>query len=122
MSLTLRLFTLAGAVLIIATVLRYIQKKRILMSDATSWVCVAVLLLLIALFPRIVTRLSGLLGFQSPANFVFFVVTGLLVVKAFRDSAKLSLMRHKIEELTQEVALAHLDEGGSTSGDEPAEG
>ena len=122
MPFTLRLFILAGAILIIATVLRYIQKKRILMSDATSWVCVAVLLLLIALFPRIVTRLSGLLGFQSPANFVFFVVTGLLVVKAFRDSAKLSLMRHKIEELTQEVALAHLDESGSTSGDESAEG
>lgn len=106
MPFTLRLFILAGAILIIATVLRYIQKKRILMSDATSWVCVAVLLLFIALFPRVVTRLSGLLGFQSPANFVFFVVTGLLVVKAFRDSAKLSLMRHKIEELTQEIALA----------------
>lgn len=106
MPFTLRLFILAGAVLIIATVLRYIQKKRILMSDATGWVCIAVLLLFIALFPRVVTRLSGLLGFQSPANFVFFVVTGLLVVKAFRDSAKLSLMRHKIEELTQEIALA----------------
>lgn len=106
MPFTLRLFILAGAILIIATVLRYIQKKRILMSDATGWVCVAVLLLFIALFPRVVTRLSGLLGFQSPANFVFFVVTGLLVVKAFRDSAKLSLMRHKIEELTQEIALA----------------
>ena len=106
MPFTLRLFILAGAVLIIATVLRYIQKKRILMSDATGWVCIAVLLLFIALFPRVVTRLSGLLGFQSPANFVFFVVTGLLVVKTFRDSAKMSLMRYKIEELTQEVALA----------------
>ncbi|MBQ3338353.1 MAG: DUF2304 domain-containing protein [Atopobiaceae bacterium] len=109
MSLTLRLFILAGAVLIIATVLRYIQKKRILMSDATSWVCIAVLLLLIALFPRIVTWTSGLLGFESPANFVFFVVTGLLVVKTFRDSAKMSLLRHKLEELAQEVALASGD-------------
>jgi len=109
MQLTLRLFILAGAILIIVTVLRYIQKRRILMSDATGWVCVAGLLLLIALFPRIVTWTSGLLGFESPANFVFFVITGLLVVKAFRDSAKLSLMRHKIEELTQEVALASGD-------------
>ena len=106
MPLTLRLFILAGAILIIATVLNYIKKRRILMVDATSWVCIAALLLLIALFPGVVTWTSGKLGFQSPANFVFFVVTGLLVVKTFSDSAKMSLLRHKIEELTQEVALA----------------
>ncbi|MBR3384691.1 MAG: DUF2304 domain-containing protein [Atopobiaceae bacterium] len=105
MPLSLRLVILAGALLIIATILNYIRKRRILMADATSWVCIAILLLLIAIFPGIVTRLSGKLGFQSPANFVFLVVTGLLTVKTFRDSAKISLLRHKIEELAQETAL-----------------
>ena len=112
---SLRLVILAGAVLIIATVLRYIRRKRILMSDATGWVCIAGLLLLIALFPGIVMWFSRRLGFQSPANFVFFVVTGLLTVKTFRDSARMSLMRHKIEELTQEVTLAH-DEAAEERG------
>ena len=116
MPLSLRLFILAGAVLIIVTILRYIKKRRILMADATGWVCIACLLLFIAIFPDTVTWLSGKLGFQSPANFVFFVVTGLLIVKTFRDSAKISLLRHKIEELTQESAL-HDDEClGSTEG------
>lgn len=105
MPLSLRLFILAGAVLIIVTILRYIKKRRILMADATGWVCIACLLLFIAVFPSTVTWLSGKLGFQSPANLVFFVVTGLLTVKTFRDSAKISLLRHKIEELTQETAL-----------------
>lgn len=105
MSLSLRLVILAGAVLIIATVLNYIRKKKILMGDATGWVCMAILLLFIAIFPRVVTWTSGKLGFQSPANFVFFVVTGLLTVKTFRDSARMSIMRHKIEELAQEDAL-----------------
>lgn len=109
MSLSLRLLMLAGAVLIIATVLNYIRKKRILMNDATGWVCMAFLLLLIALFPGIVMWISGKLGFQSPANFVFFVVTGLLTVKTFRDSARMSIMRHKLEELTQEDALSRHD-------------
>lgn len=109
MQLTPRLFILACAALIIATVLNSIRKRRILMSDATGWVCVAILLLLIAIFPGVVGWVSSRLGFQSPANLVFFVVTGLLVVKAFRDSAKLSLMRHKIEELAQEVALSQTD-------------
>ena len=103
---SLRLVILAGALLIIATVLNYIRKKRILMADSTGWVCIAFLLLFIAIFPQSVTHLSARLGFQSPANFVFFVVTGLLTVKTFRDSARISLLRHKLEELTQETALA----------------
>lgn len=109
MSLSLRLLILGGAILIIATVLNYIRKKKILMSDATGWVCLAILLLFIALFPRVVMWASGTLGFQSPANFVFFVVTGLLTVKTFRDSARMSIMRHKMEELVQEDALARDD-------------
>ena len=108
MQLSLRIIILGGALLIIATVLNYIRKKRILMSDATGWVCVAVLLLLVALFPNTIVWLSGQLGFISPANFVFLIVTGLLTVKAFRDTASISLMRHKLEELTQESALEQM--------------
>lgn len=109
MSLSLRLVILAGAILIFVTVLNNIRKRKILMSDATGWVCMALLLLFIAVFPGLITHLSGKLGFQSPANFVFFVVTGLLTVKTFRDSARMSIMRHKLEELAQEDALAHDD-------------
>lgn len=110
---SLRLIILAGALLIIATVLRCIRRKRILMSDSTGWVCIAAFLLLIAIFPDAIIWVSGLLGFISPANFVFFVVTGLLTVKTFRDSARLSIMRHKIEELTQEIALSQGHTGNS---------
>ena len=110
---SLRLIILAGALLIIATVLRCIRRKRILMSDSTGCVCIAALLLLIAIFPDAIIWVSGQLGFISPANFVFFVVTGLLTVKTFRDSARLSIMRHKIEELTQEIALSQGHAGNS---------
>lgn len=105
MPLSLRLILLGGALLIITTILNYIRKRKILMADSTGWVCMAALLLFIAIFPGTITWLSGRLGFQSPANFVFLVVMGLLTIKTFRDSARISLMRHKIEELTQEIAL-----------------
>jgi hypothetical protein len=123
MQLSLRLIILAGAVVIIATVLRYIRKRRILMTDATGWVCLAAFLLLIALFPSIMTRAASWLGFISPANFVFFLATGLLVIKAFRDSARMSLMQHRISELAQELALARDEamreaDGGTASSPE----
>lgn len=119
MNLSLRLILIAGALLIIATILNYIRKKKILMSDSTSWVCIAALLLLIAVFPGIVMRIAAFLHFQSPANFVFLVVTGLLTVKTFRDSAKMSLMRHRIEELAQEVALAQKAAQEASENDTP---
>lgn len=107
MPTTLRVVILAGALLILINVLSYIHKRRILIANSTGWVCIAFLLALIALFPNAVINLASRLGFMSAANFVFFVVTGLLTVKTFRDSARMSLMRHMIEELAQEVALAH---------------
>lgn len=107
MPTNLRLVILAGAMLIIANVLHYIRKRRILMANSTGWVCMALLLLVFALFPNVVIRVSSMLGFLSPANFVFFFVTGMLTIKTFRDSARMSIMQHKIEELTQEVALAN---------------
>lgn len=110
MPTSLRLVILAGALLIITMVLGYIRKKRILMADSTGWVCIALLLLLIAIFPGLVTHLAARLGFQSPANFVFFVVTGLLVVKTFHDTARISTLTHKLEELTQELALQRADD------------
>lgn len=115
MPLSLRLIILMGALLIFVTILRYIRKKKILMADASGWVCTAFLLVFIALFPGIVIRISGWLGFQSPANLVFFAVTGLLTVKTFRDSARISLLRHKLEVLTQEVALS-IDEAKEANG------
>ena len=118
MPVSLRLIILAGALLIIATVLRYIRKKKILMSDSTGWVCAAGLLVLIAIFPGTIVWLSGKLGFISPANFVFLTATGMLTVKAFRDTASISLMRHKLEELTQESALSQMDNDTSLQGED----
>ena len=105
MQLSLRIILLAGAMAIFWTILRSIKKKRVLMERATGWVCLALLLLVIAVFPGAVIAISNKLGFLSPANFVFLIVTGVLVVKAFRDTAQISIMQHKIEELAQEVAL-----------------
>ena len=120
MSISLRIILLGGALLIIATILNNIRKRKILMADSTGWVCIAAGLLFIAIFPGIVTWLSGKLGFQSPANFVFLVVMGLLTIKTFRDSARISLMRHKIEELTHELALAQQDGAQAPSAEKDA--
>ena len=60
--------------------------------------------------PEITFLCAALLGFSSPSNFVFLAVIGLLILKVFSNSVEISVLRHKVEELSQEVALFHKDE------------
>lgn len=121
MPVSLRLLILAGALLIIATILSYIHTKRILMRDATGWLAIALLLLFMAVFPGTVVWLSGKLGFLSPANFVFYAIIGMLTIKSFRDTAKISLMTHRIDDLARSVALGAKSSGDGTGDSEPSD-
>ena len=47
-----------------------------------------------------------------------FKLAGLLTVKAFRDTASISIMRHKLEELTQESALTQTDNDAAAKGED----
>lgn len=110
MSRALRILLIVGAVLVFLGIASRIRKKKILMQDAIYWVVLSFLLVLAALFPGIIIGLADLLGFMSPSNFVFLVIVALLLIKIFSNSAEISMLRHKIEELTQEVALHSKEE------------
>lgn len=105
MPITLRVLLILGAALAVWIVIGRIKKSKILMDDAIFWVVAAVVLLVPAVFPQIVIFCSNLLGFMSPSNFVFLVIVALLLMKVHSDSCEISLLKHKVEELAQEIAL-----------------
>ncbi|WP_241147264.1 DUF2304 domain-containing protein [Olsenella sp. An285] len=106
----LRLILVAGALLAVWIVARQIRKNKMLVEDAIFWMVTAFVLVVLAVFPGIATSLAQLLGFMSPANFVYLVVIALLLWKAFTNSAEISRLKAKVTELAQEIALAHMDE------------
>ena len=105
MSLSLRILLLVGAFLAFCFISTRVRRNKILMQDAIYWVLLSVLLLIAAIFPSVFIHLSPALGFLSPSNFVFLVIVALLLVKIFTNSIEISMLRHKVEELAQEVAL-----------------
>ena len=105
----LRLLLVAGALLAVWIVARQIKKHKLLVEDAIFWMVTAFVLVLLAVFPGIATSLAQLFGFMSPANFVYLVVISLLLWKVFTNSAEISRLKAKVNELAQEVALAHGD-------------
>ncbi len=105
MPLQQRLLLLAGAILAFLFVTRRVRKRKIRMDDAIFWIVVSIMLVVVAAFPQLALWCAARLGFISASNFVFLLVVGLLLIKVFTLSAELSLLKHKVEELTQEVAL-----------------
>lgn len=106
MPLPLRLLLVAGALLSFLVVARKIKKSKILMGDAIFWVVLSLVFVVIAIFPQIAFFFADLFGFISPSNFVFLVIIALLLMKVFGNTIEISLLKHQVRELAQEIALS----------------
>ncbi|MGI6754435.1 MAG: DUF2304 domain-containing protein [Atopobiaceae bacterium] len=111
MSLSLRILLFVGALLTFIFIVRKIRRKKILMQDALFWVLLSVLLVIAGAFPGLLIVLSQALGFISPSNFVFLIIVAVLLIKIFSNSLEISMLRHKVEELAQEIALRDTTRG-----------
>lgn len=110
MSLALRIFLLVCAVLVLIFVIRKIKKSEFETMDAIFWLLFILVLALLAIFPGIAYALSGVLGFDSPSNFVFLCVIAILLIRVFSLNAKVAHLRAKTNFLIQEIALREREE------------
>ena len=93
---------IVGMLFIIANMVR---KKKIDLRYALSWICLAVLLLILDIFPHIMEKLAELIGIKTPSNMVFFLGFILLVIVIYSLTASVSRLSNKTKRLTQELAL-----------------
>lgn len=93
------------ALLMLVFVTRKVRKSQFDTADSLFWLFLSGCLLIVAIFPGIAYFFSNLLGIQSPSNFVFLAVTGLLMIREFTIQAQLSQLRRKTATLAQEIAL-----------------
>ena len=106
----LRALLIIGSLFAVFVVGNNIKKNRMLVEDAIFWMCFALVLFVAALFPSLIVAPAAALGFISPANFVFLLVIAFLLWRAFSNTAEISRLKAKVAELTQEIALAHMEE------------
>ncbi len=86
-------------------VMKFIRKSRVKIEHTLFWLLVCLLMLLMSVFPQIPFWLAGLLGIESPSNFVFLFLIALLLVSQFFMAMRLSQQEIKLQELVQAVAL-----------------
>lgn len=105
MSGVLRIFLIAAAVIVLIFVVKKIRKSKIQVTDSIFWFLFAGSFLLFALVPQIATFFSSVLGFEAPSNFIFLYVIGVLMIREFSMTEKVSQLRFKLDTLVQEMAL-----------------
>ena len=93
------------ALLMLVFVTRKVRKSQFDTADSLFWLFLSGCLLIVAICPGIAYFFSNLLGIQSPSNFVFLAVIGLLMIREFTIQAQLSQLRRKTATLAQEIAL-----------------
>ena len=109
MSFALRVILLIGAIWMAAYILKKIRKAQMQIEDAIFWIFVAVLFVLLGIFPGIAIFAAGIVGVQSPANLVFLVTIFLLLFKLFALTRKVSVLEHRIKYFAQTYAIDNLD-------------
>lgn len=105
MSIVLRAGLLIVSILTIIFITRKIRNAQVKLEDSLFWFCLAVLLLIFSIFPKIFYTLSSLAGVESPANLVFLFFIFILLILGFHLNVRVSQNDAKLKELTQQLAI-----------------
>lgn len=115
MTLTLRIVLIVSSFLVLLFVLKKIRRTQLYIDDAIYWIVFSALLLVISIFPEIAIWAARVLGIQSPANFVFLFMIFMVFIKLFNLAIELSVQKHRLNRLVQNLALMSAQEKESGS-------
>jgi len=109
LSLAAHGFLLAGSIASVAFILWLLRHRKLRGKYAMLWTTAAIVLLVLALFPGLLSLVSEWLGvYYAPALFLV-VAIGFLLVIVIQFSWELSRMDDRTRTLAEEVGLLHAE-------------
>ncbi|WP_283170285.1 DUF2304 domain-containing protein [Curtanaerobium respiraculi] len=105
MTIALRITLLVLCVALLLAVFRLIGRGRLQIRYALLWMVLVVLMVVCALFPSLVSAMTGFFGFEYSSNFIFSVGIVSVLVIALSLSMVVSWQARYIRSLVQTSAL-----------------
>lgn len=96
---------LLGATLTVAFVVTLLRRGILRERFAALWLLVSLLLLIGAIFPSLLRAVSQAVGFEVPANFLFFLSIIFLLLVSAQLSFEVSQLEARTRRLAEELAL-----------------
>lgn len=109
MSIELRIALAVLTVIFVVNVFIQVKKGRLLLKYSLLWLFLSLLLLLCLLFPNLIYRLSAVIGFGVPSNFLFFCTVIVLFAIVLSLSIAISRLLLSVKNLTQRLAIIEHD-------------
>lgn len=98
-------FGIAAAVLALLAIIELMRRATLRERHAVWWLVGGVLVLVLAIFPRMLTWLAAVLGVAIPTNLVFFVAIGLLFLVSLQYGSELTRIEEKLRVLAEQSAF-----------------
>ena len=111
MTAVLRIGLILISIMSFFIIVRKIRKSKIRIEDGLFWVVFAIILIVFAVFPGVIYFISDFVGAKPPANIVYLIIIGMLLIKLFFMSIQISLLENKVVNLAQEMALKEKEDG-----------
>ncbi|TNC29621.1 DUF2304 domain-containing protein [Amycolatopsis alkalitolerans] len=103
------LVALFGSLLILAGIFELLRRRQLSEKYAVLWLVVGVIILVLTVFPGLLTALSRLTGVTLPVNLLFFVGITFLVGVALHLSWELSRVENETRKLAEDLAIIRLE-------------
>ena len=101
MSVKLQILLIVVILIAMLYIINLVRKKIIDFRYALLWLLVALCVLVLTIFPRLLILLSGALGITSAVNMLFFLIFSL--------SIAVSNLQDKVKKTAQEIAIIRKD-------------
>lgn len=105
MSLGTIITVVATGLLLLFIILFLLKRGRIPVKFALLWIFISVILLLVGLFPEIISSVAGLLGFKTMSNMLIGILISMLIFITIALTIIVSGQKYRITLLTQELSM-----------------
>ena len=97
--------TVIFSVVLLVVTFELLRRRTLREKYAAFWILLSTTLLVFALFPSVLGKLSSSLGFQVPSNFFIVLVIIFLVAVVMQLSLEVGKLEHEAQRLAEEIAL-----------------
>ena len=94
-----------GSALLLLVILELVRRRRLLERYALLWLFSALVLLGLAIWDELLSKVASSIGVATPVNALFFVAFGFVLVLLLHFSLAVSRMADKTKVLAQRLAL-----------------
>lgn len=106
------MITFAGvafAIIVLVIIIGMLLRRQLREKYATLWLVIGLALLILALFPGLLSGMADLLGVEVPSNLFFALSVVLLVGVALHLSWELSHAEDEVRRVAEDVAILKAD-------------